>query len=310
MGFDPKDVNVVLIGNNRIQDYIVNLELMRYNYDFGLDLWITTVFNGDQNKLSSGIGENTFIYLPENTGYGYGALDGFNMSNVRWFIEQGWRGCLLDGAWSTADAFRKEPGYREDCAKLDKMLAAYMDAYDDSGWEIVAVEETVISTKLPYSSRLDTVVIADGGLWIVEHKSTQFITEDLRESYQLDMQILGQAWLLQNVIDLREYPPFKGIKVNLVSTGHVNPRLERVECYPSKYHLAAFERAVKDQNAMRKAAAARGYPMSLGQCAGYARGYSRCQYYDLCHAFPQLTVDDWLNQEDPPDGFYIQERAD
>jgi GT2 family glycosyltransferase len=30
------------------------------------------------DKLSSGIGENTFIHLPENTGYGYGALDGFN----------------------------------------------------------------------------------------------------------------------------------------------------------------------------------------------------------------------------------------
>ena len=78
MTFDPKDVHIVLIGNDRIQDYILNLELIRYNYEYGTDLWITTVFNGDQNKLSSGIGENTFIYLPENTGYGYGALDGFN----------------------------------------------------------------------------------------------------------------------------------------------------------------------------------------------------------------------------------------
>ena len=41
-------------------------------------LWITTVFNGDQNKCASGAGENTFIHLPENRGYGYGALDSFN----------------------------------------------------------------------------------------------------------------------------------------------------------------------------------------------------------------------------------------
>tara|TARA_Y100000310_G_scaffold344443_1_gene457242 strand:+ start:9544 stop:10401 length:858 start_codon:yes stop_codon:yes gene_type:complete len=78
MKFDPKDVHIVLIGNDRVKDYILNLELMRYNYEYGLDLWITTVFNGDQNELSSGIGENTFIYLPKNNGYGYGALDGFN----------------------------------------------------------------------------------------------------------------------------------------------------------------------------------------------------------------------------------------
>ena len=73
-----KDVMVVLIGNDRTHDYKINLELMRYNYSYGLDLWITTVYNGDLNDLSSGIGENTFIYLPENRGYGYGALDGFN----------------------------------------------------------------------------------------------------------------------------------------------------------------------------------------------------------------------------------------
>ena len=78
MTFDPKDIMIVLIGNDRIQDYVLNLELLRYNFEYGTDLWITTVFNSDQNKLSSGIGENTFIYLPENTGYGYGALDGFN----------------------------------------------------------------------------------------------------------------------------------------------------------------------------------------------------------------------------------------
>lgn len=73
-----KDVHIVLIGNDRVDDYKVNLELLRYNFHYGMDLWITTVFNGKLNELSSGIGENTFIYLPENRGYGYGALDGFN----------------------------------------------------------------------------------------------------------------------------------------------------------------------------------------------------------------------------------------
>ena len=77
--FDPKDVHIILIGCQRAEDYRHNLEIMRYNYpDIGTKLWITTVFNGDQNECPSGVGENTFIYLPENRGYGYGALDAFN----------------------------------------------------------------------------------------------------------------------------------------------------------------------------------------------------------------------------------------
>ena len=77
--FNPIDIHIILIGCQRTQDYRLNLEILRYNYiDYGPLLWITTVFNGDQNKCASGAGENTFIYLPENRGYGYGALDAFN----------------------------------------------------------------------------------------------------------------------------------------------------------------------------------------------------------------------------------------
>ena len=68
---DPKDVHIILIGCQRTQDYRHNLEIIRYNWlDYGKKVWITTVFNGDQNDCASGCGENTFIYLPDNTGYG------------------------------------------------------------------------------------------------------------------------------------------------------------------------------------------------------------------------------------------------
>ena len=76
--FEPNDIHIVLIGNDRVLDYRINLEILRYNFSFGDRLWITTVYNGDENGLPSGIGENTFIHIPENRGYGYGALDGFN----------------------------------------------------------------------------------------------------------------------------------------------------------------------------------------------------------------------------------------
>ena len=76
---DPKDIHIILIGCQRCEDYRHNLEIIRYNWlDYGKDIWLTTVFNGNQNECPSGIGENTFIYLSENRGYGYGALDSFN----------------------------------------------------------------------------------------------------------------------------------------------------------------------------------------------------------------------------------------
>ena len=77
--FNPTDIHIILIGCQRAHDYRLNLEILRYNYmNYGPMLWITTVFNGNQNECASGAGENTFIHLPENRGYGYGALDSFN----------------------------------------------------------------------------------------------------------------------------------------------------------------------------------------------------------------------------------------
>lgn len=36
-----------------------------------------------------------------------GASDGYSLSNTRHFLEQGWRGCLIDGAHQTADVHRE-----------------------------------------------------------------------------------------------------------------------------------------------------------------------------------------------------------
>jgi hypothetical protein len=78
MMFKPEDIHVILIGNDRTLDYRINLEILRYNFSFGDKLWITTVYNGNEDELPSGIGENTFIRINENRGYGLGALDAIN----------------------------------------------------------------------------------------------------------------------------------------------------------------------------------------------------------------------------------------
>ena len=75
---DLKDINHILIGYDRTKEYVINREILRYNFADGVDLWLTTVFNGDLDQIASGCGENTFITIPENTGYAYGALDAIN----------------------------------------------------------------------------------------------------------------------------------------------------------------------------------------------------------------------------------------
>lgn len=73
-----RDVHHILIGYDRVKEYVLNREIIRYNFLDGLSMWLTAVYNGDLEKLASGCGENTFITLPKNTGYAYGALDAIN----------------------------------------------------------------------------------------------------------------------------------------------------------------------------------------------------------------------------------------
>jgi hypothetical protein len=127
------------------------------------------------------------------------------------------------------------------------------------------------------------------------------------------LQILGQVWLVTKAVDLASYPRFKGAMIN-IATKHKVPRFYRFAVCPSDQHLAMFERTVFDLQALREWARARGWPMALGHCAGYARGYSRCQFYDLCHDFPQITVAERVADKaagaEPPQGYAYKEEQD
>ena len=107
---------------------------------------------------------------------------------------------------------------------------------------------------------------------------------------------------MSRCIDPAKYPPFKGVYINLVSK-HKTPRLLRVPVNPSPAHLDEFELNMHRWVAMRKAAEAAGWPKSLGHCAGYSRGYSKCAYYGVCHDFPTHTIEDWA-RDNPPLGFH------
>lgn len=235
------------------------------------------------------------------------------------------------------DLYKEEPGYLDTWETCARTMAAWFEHWKrQDRWRILSVEETLIYqlplegpltfrlanetqlieqaafSEFAYSARLDTVVLdyapSRRGIWVPEFKTTKWISEDLLDGYQLDMQVLGQVWLMRNCVDLEAYnAPFKGAVVDIVSK-QANPKCERLDVNPSPYHLAAFEASTKAWAMATSMYEALGYPRALGSCAGALRGYSRCQYYDLCHGRPEMGVHDWAEQEDPPAGFYREER--
>ncbi len=235
-------------------------------------------------------------------------------------------------AIAVIESYRNEPNYGGTYEDALRVITHYVDHYRrEDWWEIVATEETIVyeeeletpirlynadgsiaveQTHWRYSTRLDTLVInhAPGlyGLYDVEGKTTKIINQDLIHGYQQDMQVLGQQWLIEHCLDLDEFPPWKGVIVNIASKAPT-PKFERVHCIGSPYHLAAWERSTRQWAFANAFLAEIDYPKSLGSCAGALRGYSRCAFYDLCHAFPEKTLKDFTD-EPPPFGFYRDEQ--
>jgi len=227
--------------------------------------------------------------------------------------------------------FEEEPGYGRTIEACTRVINAYMEYYRrQDTWRILAVEETLVIEQplaraytlidqdgdkivydlWQYSCRLDLLIedwkAFEPELWVVEGKTAKMLSEDLLSGYQLDMQILGQAWLFENCVDLSKYAPYKGVIVNIV-TKHMQPKCERLQVCPSREHLAEFERSTKQWGLSREVNRALGHPRSLGSCAGALRGYAKCAYYELCHSRPSWGIADF-ERNDPPPGFFRDER--
>jgi hypothetical protein len=211
----------------------------------------------------------------------------------------------LKAAYEIVNILGGEQGYAPTVNVLENVLNGYFERYEDEdkNWKILAVEETLQYAYGPFelSARLD-LIIEDAGTWLCEHKTSRAITDDLVDNYQLDFQILAQLWLATHTLDLSQYPRLRGIRVN-IATKTRTPKYVRVEVCPSPAHLQAFEQQVMDWLKVRDFFEGLGWPQSFGRCAGYSRGYSKCQYYELCHGHPTTTVREWMELPEPPFGF-------
>lgn len=208
-----------------------------------------------------------------------------------------WGGCNEGArqAYDLLDQLAAAFGYKEISGIVRKMLDHYLDAHDRRDrLRILAVEETLAYWgDDPYTCRADMIVedYDRGGMWFWEHKSAHGLTDDLLSAYDMDLQVLGEWWLLSVVIDKDSYPPLRGVIINIqtkpkTDTSDTALKSHRHEVCPSAAHIRGFNNTIGTRKIMLEAAEQAGWPMYFGNCAGAARGYSKCEFYDLCHDFP------------------------
>lgn len=230
----------------------------------------------------------------------------------------GGAGLAERAAFAALTALEDEPGYEETHAEVERLLVNYFTRYrHEDRWRVLAVEETleVDLPALAYSARLDLVIEdeADKRTKIVEHKTARAITADLIQNYQMDLQILGQVWLWNELVDPVAYYPFGGVVIDMTTKRkRPGPEFERLLVNPSRYHLDAFAESQVAWEVLRDAYAQVGYPKALGNCVGAARYFSTCTYYDLCHGRPEFSVVDWQREVEAhgaPFGFVLSSES-
>jgi hypothetical protein len=222
-------------------------------------------------------------------------------SNPAWL----WGGCNEGAAkaYAALDRVVQIDGYHEIAAIVRGMLDVYLDTFDrHDRIRIFAVEETLqYLADDPYTCRADMIVedYDRGGMWFWEHKSARALTADLLDAYDMDLQILGEWWLISNVLDLGEYPPLRGVVVNITTKPNMSKATGQpggtVKCHrhdvcPSAGHVRAFERTIGTRRQLLEAAERAGWPQYFGNCAGASRGYSKCEFYELCRNYPDYDA--------------------
>lgn len=196
-------IHHIIIGYQKsIPQLYINLEILRENFSFGKQLWITVLYEGEQKNLLTARGENSYIHT-EVSGYAYGALEQINKGlefaqcfdrdvivlhnfDVLWFSEAGYNKTIQDfidsgkqisaavdanGLVSTdCMIFRKEflkeilPIKMAHCQYREKLEIA--ERYKNTELKWANVEECLWSRLIDYANKcqpsLEIVPVAPG----------------------------------------------------------------------------------------------------------------------------------------------------
>jgi hypothetical protein len=213
----------------------------------------------------------------------------------------------------TLKPFYAEPGWQEGAEKIGVMLDAYVTRWyriDLNEFEVEGVEETYgfgleEGLGFEWTNRLDLRGI-DHSQHVpvrrhVEHKTSWRVDAEVMLGFQMDLQITGQAFLMEREWGHDISRPYAGCHVNLisrpssVSAKAKPPDAERLHVHPTP---AAYQAWIESLAFYRRLAATyeqmSEYPRNPNSCI---RRYGRCPFFNLCQSRPQDTVSS-LREED------------
>jgi hypothetical protein len=204
--------------------------------------------------------------------------------------------------------FVEELTWSEVSPKLTEMLEVYLQRWyqrDLKTFEVLEVEATY---QIPlddglgfeWSNRLDVVGIDHfSGTPVLrnkEHKSTYRVSEETMSGFQMDQQVLGQAFLMSYYADhpAAISPAYEGVEVNMVerpysvSARSKAPVVERFIVHPTDAAYAAWMESMKFfQRLLVTYEVMDQYPRNYAQCT---RKYGKCPFFGLCQSRPQDSV--------------------
>jgi len=176
---NPEDVHVTLMGYDRETDYRINLEILRYNFSYSDKLWITTIHNGDRDKVPSGLGENNFIYMNENRGPVGGVIDSYNRAGA--FAVSGYRPIVV---FMNFDAwFITEQGFTcaiDEFLKSGKEFSAAIDNNHLPAPDCMIFKKDYLKKILPIQEKVWSIRETNPVLDI-KYKPTQLGFENVEE---------------------------------------------------------------------------------------------------------------------------------
>jgi hypothetical protein len=163
---------------------------------------------------------------------------------------------------------------------------AYRAHYEEDYHEPLAVEYTVEDVKTNNTCRYDLIARTRNppesvtpGVYIVEHKTSSNLSEDVVDGWSIDGEILGEmAFWQRNGLD-KKFGKLTGLIVNiLVKTKQ--PQFHRTFVAPVSVHTKAHIRNLAYMTELEKTLRkARKWPQFFGSCIGR---WGKCAFYTHC----------------------------
>jgi hypothetical protein len=181
-----------------------------------------------------------------------------------------------------ADA--KGEAYQREVDEMVKCVAAYQDHWHSEDFKVLRVEELYEGTfeGYPLTGRLDLVIEDKAGrVFVMDHKSTGFLSAKQRTFYSISGQMHAYRWLASMQYGER----LGGMRVNMIQ--HTNGyKFQRFDLDPAPHMFTQFPRIIREAEEQIAAYKAEGrapqmWPMAVSELTCFHR-YGACEHMDKC----------------------------